>query len=153
MRAGPALLVALGLGTLALGTLSGLAAVGAADTYQDLEGPAWKPPPWVFGPVWSVLYVLIGASLWFALRGGLPRSGIVLWGAQLTLNLAWTPLFFLLEWRGVALLDILALAVAIVVTGIRFAPHSRLAAGLLAPYLLWVGFATALNAAFWWMNR
>jgi tryptophan-rich sensory protein len=75
------------------------------------------------------------------------------WYLQLALNAAWTPLFFGLGWRGVALLEMLALWVAILVTALRFRAHSRLAFWLLLPYLAWVSFAFLLNAGFWWLNR
>ncbi|GAA3547510.1 tryptophan-rich sensory protein [Nocardioides daeguensis] len=126
--------------------LGALAASGSAQTYRALDLPPYAPPSWVFGPVWTVLYVLIAVAGWLAWRVGAGRSGLVAWGVQLLLNLAWTPLFFAADRYGWALVDIVALLGAIVVTMVVFARSSRAAAWLLAPYLAWVAFATALNA-------
>lgn len=131
-----------------------LATLGAAATYAGLRGPAWAPPAWLFGPVWTVLYVLIAVSGWLAWRAGtrLP-DGLAAYGAQLALNGFWSPLFFALGWRGAALGVIVLLGAAIAVTMLQFRRRSRAAALLLAPYLLWVLFATALNFAYWTLNR
>jgi tryptophan-rich sensory protein len=132
--------------------LGGLASASAAETYQDLEQPAFAPPSWLFGPVWTVLYVMIAVAGWLVWRShGWDRS-LTLWSVQLLLNLAWTPLFFALEQFGWALVEIVCLAVAVMATTVAFHRRNRPAALLLVPYLLWVGFATALNAAIWWLN-
>lgn len=141
------------LGTLALGTLSGLSSIRASDEYQDLEAPAWAPPGWVFGPVWTVLYLMVGTAAWMAWRAGASKGTLGLWGAQLAANLAWTPLFFGLGERGWALVDIVILFALVVATIVAFARTEKRAAWLLAPYAAWVAFATMLNAAFWWLNR
>lgn len=125
--------------------LGALAASGSAQTYRALDLPPFAPPSWVFGPVWTVLYVLIAVAGWLAWRAGAGRVGLVAWGVQLLLNLAWTPLFFAADRYGWALVDIVVLLGAIVVTMLVFARSSRAAAWLLAPYLAWVAFATALN--------
>jgi len=124
--------------------------------YFQIERPSWTPPGWLFGPVWTTLYVLIGVSLWRVWRtGGLQRdrTALGLFLAQWTLNLAWTGLFFGLHAPGLALVEIVLLAALILATIVRFHHHDRLAAWLLTPYLAWVCFATVLNAAFWWLNR
>jgi benzodiazapine receptor len=141
------------LGTLALGTLSGLSSIRVSDEYQDLEAPSWAPPSWVFGPVWTVLYLMVGTASWQAWRRGASAKTLGLWGAQLAANLAWTPLFFGLGQRGWALADIVLLLALVVATTLAFARVDRLAAWLMVPYAGWVTFATALNAAFWWLNR
>lgn len=126
--------------------VGGLAAAGAQATYRALELPAYAPPPWLFGPVWSVLYVMIGVAGWLLWRAGGWDRVLWLWVVQLVLNLAWTPLFFAADLYTVALAEIAALAVAVALL-IAWSRHrSRAAAWLLAPYLAWVCFATALNA-------
>lgn len=151
-REGVALALFVG-GTLAVGLLSGLAAARAPEDYARLESPPWAPPAWVFGPVWSILYVFIGVAGWLVWRAGAPRTPLALWGTQLALNVAWTPIFFGLGMRGLALVDIGVLLVLVAATMVAFLRVHRTAGWLLAPYLAWVGFATALNAAYWWLNR
>ncbi|MCE7080814.1 TspO/MBR family protein [Streptomyces sp. ST2-7A] len=150
-RSWPSLVVFVGLCYL-VAALGSMASADAGDTYGALDRPAWAPPSWLFGPVWTVLYGLIGVSAWLVWRraGGSARTALVWWGVQLALNLAWTPLFFGAEEYGLALVDIVLMLGAIVVTVTLFARIHRPAAGLLIPYLLWVGYATALNAAIWW---
>jgi translocator protein len=131
-----------------------LAALGGAafppDTwFAALIKPAWQPPSWLFGPVWTALYLMMGIAaglVW--LRGPSPRvrAALVAFGAQLLLNALWTPAFFGAHALGAALLVIVALWLAIITTMVRFARVSRWAAALLLPYLAWVSFATALNA-------
>ncbi|MFJ9316465.1 TspO/MBR family protein [Pimelobacter simplex] len=127
--------------------VGGLAAGSSSATYRALDLPPFAPPSWVFGPVWTVLYVMIAVAGWLAWRAGVGPVGVGAWVGQLVLNLAWTPLFFAADRYGWALVDIVALLAAIVATIVLFARASRTAAWLLAPYLLWVGFATALNTA------
>ncbi|MDH3420105.1 MAG: tryptophan-rich sensory protein [Gammaproteobacteria bacterium] len=135
----------------------GAAAFGAqfmpGPWYAALVKPAWTPPNWLFGPVWTVLYVLIALSAWLVWRAQ-PRLSVPLglWFAQLGLNAIWSWLFFGLERPGLAAIDIVALLVAIIATAVAFARASRTAAFLLLPYALWVGFATALNIAIWRLN-
>ncbi len=124
-----------------------------APDYYRLRIPEWGPPPGVFGPVWSLLYLLIGTSAWLVDRRKGGTGPLRLWWAQLALNAAWTPLFFGLRRPGVALVEIITMWVAIAATTVAFL-RSRLAAGaLLLPYLAWVTFATALNFAIWRRNR
>lgn len=132
-----------------------MATVQAASTYQGLEGPSWAPPAWLFGPVWSVFYLMIAVAGWTAWRAGIGwrGPGMAAYGLQLVLNGLWSPLFFALQWRGVAFACILALDAAVVATIGLFWRRSRASALLLVPYLLWVLFATALNLAYWTMNR
>lgn len=151
-RTRPALaLLAFVLAVAAVAVFGGLFSATAGETYAALDRPAWAPPAWLFGPAWTVLYVLIALSGWWAWRagGGLRAQPVAFaaYGVQLVLNAAWTPLFFGLGAFGAALADILLLGVAILVTVVLFARSSRVAAVLLVPYLLWVAYATALNAA------
>ncbi|CAA9396043.1 MAG: Tryptophan-rich sensory protein [uncultured Pseudonocardia sp.] len=132
-----------------------LTSTGAAEQYGALVQPTWAPPPWLFGPVWTVLYALIAVSGWLVWRragwsGG--RTALTVYAVQLVLNALWTPLFFGAGLLGVAFAEILLLWVAIIATIVLFARHSRIAAAMLVPYLVWVSFAAALNLAIWMLN-
>jgi translocator protein len=137
---------------------AGLGAAFAPDEWFDsLIKPSFQPPAWLFGPVWSVLYLLLGCAIWLVntqLRAPrkLRQSARQLFLAQLALNALWTPLFFGAHQIGLALLTIVVLDVAVIATIRRFARVERRAAWLLAPYLLWLSFATVLNASLWWLN-
>jgi translocator protein len=131
--------------------------IRAPQYYRRLDKPGWSPPSGAFGPVWSVLYVLMGVAAWLVSRspsrGGGRRTALRLFGAQLALNAAWTPIFFGLRRPGLALAEIVATLAAIAATTTAFFRQRALAGVLLLPYLAWVGFATALNAAIWRRNR
>ncbi|MEV2277457.1 TspO/MBR family protein [Nocardiopsis sp. NPDC049922] len=137
-----------------------VAVVGAAVAsdagvlYASLERPPWAPPSWVFAPVWTVLYGLIGVSAWLVWRraGWSARTALLWWWVQLALNAAWTPLFFGARQYGLAFLDICLLLVAVVVTMVAFWRLHRPATLLLLPYVLWVAFASALNLNIWLNN-
>jgi tryptophan-rich sensory protein len=121
--------------------------------YMSLSAPPGTPPNWVFGPVWAAVYLMIGIAAWLVwqrVQGGRPLR---LWGWQLLLNALWTPAFFGLHSPPLGLAVLAALLGAIVVTARAFARVSRLAAWLMAPYGVWVAYATYLDAGFWWMNR
>jgi tryptophan-rich sensory protein len=123
--------------------------------YEALRKPAFNPPGWVFGPVWTVLYACMGVAAWLVWRRrGLRRGApaLLLFAGQLLLNAAWTPLFFGLRSPGLALVDIAGLWVMIVLTTWAFFRASRLAGWLMVPYLGWVSFAAVLNAALWRLN-
>ncbi len=124
--------------------------------YAALRKPAWNPPAWIFGPVWTALYTMMAVSAWLVWkRGGFKAQrwplGVFL--VQLVLNALWSPLFFGLHRMGIAFLAIIVLWFAILLTMEHFHRVSRPAAWLLAPYLAWVGFATVLNGTLWWLNR
>ena len=149
----PALVVSL-LVVAVVAALGGFASADAASEYGQLAQPSWAPPSFLFGPVWTVLYVLMAVAAWLIWRAN-PRwsnPAIIVYGVQLALNLAWSPLFFGLGWRGLALVDIVALDVAVAATIALFWRANRLAAVMLIPYLGWVLFATALNYAVWSLN-
>ncbi|ORV44773.1 peripheral-type benzodiazepine receptor [Mycolicibacter engbaekii] len=138
----------------AVSALGGISSAGAADKYGTLAQPSWAPPSYLFGPVWTVLYVLMAVAAWLVWRTD-PRwsnPAIIVYGVQLALNLAWSPLFFGLGWRGLALVDILVLDIAVAVTIALFWKARRIAAILLLPYLGWILFATALNYSVWSLN-
>jgi len=149
----PALAVSLLLVGL-VATLGGLASADAGSDYRELVQPDWAPPSSVFGPVWTVLYVVMAVAAWLVWRAD-PRwinPAIIAYGVQLTLNLVWSPLFFGLGWRGLALVDILLLDLAVAATIALFWKVNRVAAAMLFPYGAWVLFATALNYAVWSLN-
>jgi translocator protein len=146
---------------IAFGAASfGAAATGAifrpGDWYKQLDKPRWRPPDWLFAPVWTVLYVLIALSGWLVWReagfAGAPLP-LAVYALQLLLNAAWTPIFFGLHRAGLALMEIVILLGSIVATMVLFYPESAAAAWLLVPYLVWVSFAAALNFAIWRRNR
>jgi benzodiazapine receptor len=148
---------------LCVGVCFAAAAVGAMFTspnvpgwYANLDKPSWTPPSWVFGPVWSLLYLLMGISLWQVWRKTGFRAAampLTLFGIQLVLNMAWSGLFFGLRSPGAALVEIVLLWCAILATMIAFRRRSALAGWLMLPYLAWVSFAAALNLAIWNLNR
>lgn len=125
--------------------------------YAALAKPAFTPPSWVFGPVWTVLYILMGISLYVVWHRFPPRLGrrlpYSLFAAQLALNTAWSAVFFDLRSLVGGLVVITALWLAIFGTMTAFRRLSRLAGWLLIPYLAWVTFAFALNYSIWKLNR
>ncbi|MEW6355536.1 MAG: TspO/MBR family protein [Planctomycetota bacterium] len=125
--------------------------------YPELRKPSFTPPSEIFAPVWTALYVLMGVSLYFVARGGLKtesvRTAAVLFVIQLSLNLMWSPAFFGLRSILAGLIVISLLWPAILVTMLTFARVSFLAAVLLFPYLIWTGYAVALNLALFILNR
>jgi benzodiazapine receptor len=125
------------------------------DWYSRLVQPALTPPGWVFPPVWTLLYLMMGVAAWLVWRhhglaGAVWPLGLYL--VQLGLNALWTYVFFGLKNPGLAFLDIAALWLAILATLIAFWQYDRRAGQLLLPYLLWVSFATYLNFQFWRLN-
>jgi len=125
--------------------------------YETLHKPVFTPPNWIFGPVWTTLYVLMALAFWRVLTCGadtsLVRPAVFRFLIQMALNAFWSVAFFGLHSPPGGLVVILLLTVAILVTVAAFCRIDRLAAALLLPYLAWVSFATALNAAVWWLNR
>jgi translocator protein len=124
-----------------------------SETYQNLQQPGWAPPSWLFGPVWSVLYVTIAISGWLVWRQVGWSSELLPYAVQLVLNAIWTPLFFGAGHRGLALVEICLLWLAIGWTTVSFRRVRPLAAALLLPYWAWTTFALALNASVWHLNR
>lgn len=117
--------------------------------YLNLAVPSWNPPPYVFGPVWTVLYTLMGVAVYlvWGMNRAQPyrRRALTWYGIQLALNGLWTPLFFGLHSPLLALIDIILLVVAIVTTMFYFHRVHKISALLLLPYLTWVVFASVLN--------
>ncbi|MBX5225268.1 tryptophan-rich sensory protein [Rhizobium sp. NLR9b] len=126
------------------------------DWYKQLDKPGWRPPDWLFAPVWTVLYASIGLSDWLLwLEAGIAGEAFPLsvYAVQLLLNAAWSPIFFALHRPGLAAVEIMLLWNAILATIILFYPANSAAALLLVPYLTWVSFAAALNVSIWRRNR
>jgi benzodiazapine receptor len=152
------LIVACGV-SLAAGAIGSLAVTdpGFNSWYAELQKPGFMPPSWVFGPVWTVLYLLMGVAAFLVWQRGLGarlvRTALLWFLVQLALNAAWTPVFFGLHRIGLALVVIALLWAAILVTMYYFFRVTRPAGMLLVPYLLWVSFAAVLNAAIWHLNR
>ncbi len=121
--------------------------------YPSLAQPFGTPPNWVFAPVWTALYVLMGVAGWLVWRRCGAARPVRLWGWQLAANALWTPFFFGLHNPPLALAEILVLLALIVTTIRSFMRVRRLAAWLMLPYLAWTGYATYLTAGFWWLNR
>lgn len=124
--------------------------------YERLKQPSWRPPNWVFAPVWTVLYLMIAVAGWLIWRKlGFAGAGLALtiYAVQLILNAVWTPLFFGLHRPDLGFVDIVLVWMSIVATIVLFYPIQAVAALLLVPYLAWVTFAAALNFALWRLNR
>jgi translocator protein len=139
----------------AAGAVGAIASASAAEFYATLAQPSWAPPSWVFGPVWTLLYMAMAVSAWLVWRErGWARAGgaLGLFLVQLALNALWSWLFFGWHHGALAFADIVALLVLIIATIIAFGRIKPLAAWLLVPYLAWVCFATALNYSVWQRN-
>ncbi len=154
----PKLILAILISELA-GILGSAATMPSIPTwYATLEKPALNPPSWVFGPVWTTLYALMGIAAFLVWKhySGRRKSQVTtalkIFGVQLLLNVSWSVIFFGLQNPGLAMVNIIALWLAIAWTMVVFYSISRLAAYLLVPYLLWVSFAFYLNCAIWALN-
>jgi translocator protein len=146
------LLLPLGIGAIA-GIFTSKAIAG---WYATLNQPSFNPPNRVFGPVWTTLYIILGISLFLVwkLEAGKERNqAILIFMVQLLLNFCWSFFFFYFKMIGLALVDIIALWIMIAVMLVRFYKLKPLAAYINIPYLLWVTFATALNIAYFFLNR
>lgn len=141
----------------------GAAAIGSAFTspaiptwYAGLSKPAWTPPSWLFGPVWTLLYLSMGVAAWLVWRERANYTGVrlalLIFGVQLALNALWSIIFFGMKRPGLAFIEIMILWEAILLTFLAFRRIDTLAALLLLPYLLWVSFAALLNFTIWRMN-
>ncbi len=125
------------------------------DWYENLTKPSWRPPNWLFGPVWMVLYAMIAVSGWLVWQEtGLAEGAIPLaiYGVQLLLNALWSAIFFGMRRIGVAAAEMVMLWLSIFATIVAFWPIDIRAAWLLVPYLFWVSFAFMLNVSIWRLN-
>lgn len=141
-----------------IGFLGSFATRGSVTTwYADLSRPSFTPPDWTFGVVWPILYVMMGISAFLIWNMGFDKTevkvALCIFGLQLILNGLWTPIFFGLHLIGLALVEIIMMWAAILLTIISFWKVSKPAAFLLLPYILWVSFAIVLNASLYILNR
>jgi tryptophan-rich sensory protein len=141
----------------AVGITSAL--VSNTDNYQWFETllkPTWNPPAYLFGPVWSILYLLMGIAFWFVWKADIPfvqkRKAIAIFAVQLIFNFCWSLLFFKFHSPFYALIDIIIMIITITLTMFNFSSINRKAVYLLVPYILWVSFAALLNFTIWIMN-
>lgn len=131
------------------------ASINAGSFYSELILPDWAPPANVFGPVWTLLYIMIAVAAWMVWRvNEIPaiRAGFIIFLIQLVLNALWSWLFFAWKLGGLAFIDIILLWFAILATLIAFWRINKVAGVLLLPYLLWVSFAAFLNFTIWQLN-
>lgn len=124
--------------------------------YQTLEKPFFNPPSWVFGPVWLILYLLMGISAYLIWRkigeNKDAKKAMNIYWVHLLLNASWTPIFFGLHNIGLAFMNIIILWILILILIIKFWKISKTASYLLIPYIAWVTIATVLNASIWYLN-
>jgi tryptophan-rich sensory protein len=129
--------------------------IASSDWYDALNKPSWNPPGWIFGPVWTLLYTLMGIAAWQIWRKyGFSKAKISLsfFLIQLALNGLWSQLFFNFQNPGAAFFEIIILLIAIIITSVLFFQKQKSAGWLMLPYILWVGFATLLNGTIWMIN-
>ena len=141
--------------SFAASAFGAVATIRASEFYGQLLQPLWAPPAAVFGPVWTVLYAMMGVAAWLVWQpGGLKRQRLAfsLFFAQLAVNALWSWLFFAWSLGALAFVDILLLIVLVVATLLSFWRVRPLAGLLLLPYLLWISFAAALNYSIWHLN-
>ena len=142
---------------LVIGSLSGFFTVtGVGSWYQTINRPSWNPPSWVFGPVWTLLYILMGIALYLVWKSEssprMKQTAILLFSLQLLLNFCWSFIFFSLHEIGWALVEMIGLWMMILLTILVFARIHKTAAWLLVPYISWVSFATLLTYTIWQLN-
>jgi translocator protein len=142
---------------LIIGGSSGFfTASGVEGWYQTIHKPSWNPPNWIFAPVWTSLYVLMGIALFLVWKADtsseLKRIAVLLFAVQLVLNFFWSFIFFYQHQPGWALAEIITMWLFILLTIFAFAQVNKTAAWLLVPYISWVSFATILNYTLWKLN-
>ncbi len=139
------------------GTSGFFTTTGVDSWYQTINKPTWNPPSWIFGPVWTTLYIMMGISLFLVWKSAtgkeLKRIAIILFTVQLLLNFFWSFIFFYNQQPGWALVEIIVMWIFILLTIFAFANVNKLAAWLLVPYISWVSFATILNYTIWQLNK
>ncbi len=142
---------------LLLGGISGIATTSSiTGWYTTITKPSFNPPNWIFGPAWTLLYILMGIAFALIWNAGTEKKEVKkamkLFGLQLILNLIWSFLFFTMQNPAIAFIDIVILLIAINTTIRHFSAINKTSAYLLIPYLLWVSFATLLNGSIWYLN-
>lgn len=141
--------------SFAASAVGAVASIQAQSFYGKLTQPSWAPPGWVFGPVWTTLYALMGVAAWLVWREGgfrKNKTSLSLFLVQLVVNALWSWLFFAWHLGAYALIDLIALWLLIIATLVTFWRVKPLAGTLLVPYLLWVSFAGILNYTVWQLN-
>jgi tryptophan-rich sensory protein len=133
------------------GTLIGLMTL-PGEWYAGLAKPPFNPPNWIFAPVWTLLYIMVAVAGWRTWQRGPRSAAMAVWFIQLALNFVWSPVFFGAHRIGAALAVIVALLATIIAFIVMAWPRDRFAALLFTPYAAWVGFATLLNGALWYLN-
>ena len=142
-----------------IGAISGLFTASNVQTwFVTVAKPSFNPPGWLFAPVWTTLYIMMGIAFFLVWKNetvqkSIKQKAIILFAIQMVLNFLWSFIFFQQHEIGWALVDIVLLWIFILLTIFSFAPISRTAAWLLVPYISWVSFATILNFAIWQLNR
>ncbi|RYZ23764.1 MAG: tryptophan-rich sensory protein [Chitinophagaceae bacterium] len=155
MRNGWKLALSLAIPQVVAAAAGAITVTATGSWYQQIQRPSWNPPGWVFGPVWTLLYVLMGIALyavWKSPDGPAKRRAIILWSVQLFLNFCWSLIFFGMHRIGAAFAEIVLLWIAILLTIFAFARISRPAAWMLVPYIAWVSFAAILTFTIWKLN-
>lgn len=142
---------------VAAGAVSGFfTSTGLGSWYQSIIKPSWNPPGWVFGPVWTLLYIMMGIALYLVWKTGaasaLKKTAITLFAIQLALNFFWSFIFFNQQQIGWALVEIITMWFAILLTIFSFSKINNTSSWLLVPYISWVSFATILNYTIWKLN-
>jgi benzodiazapine receptor len=140
---------------LLLGSASGLFTIGEIKGwYQTIEKPSWNPPNWLFGPVWSTLYILMGVAFGLVItqKGQIKRNVVWVFIIQFILNLLWSFIFFKMHNFSLALLEIVVLWIFIFICVVQFYRLNKIAGLLMIPYLVWVSFATILTTSIWTLN-
>lgn len=129
---------------------------GINSWYQTIQKPSWNPPNWVFGPVWTTLYILMGIALYLVWKqqdqDAAKRTAILLFAVQLVLNFFWSLIFFKWQQPGWAFAELAVMWIVILLTILQFSKISNAAAWLLVPYISWVSFAGILNYTIWRLN-
>lgn len=139
---------------LVVGGISGFFTRNAKEVFESLVKPSFAPPPSIFGPVWTILYLLMGISLYRVLQSEDDiKMALVFFSIQLFLNFIWSPIFFVLEMRLLAFIVILILLFFILLTAFSFYNIDKLSGVLFIPYILWVSFATILNFSLYYLNK
>ena len=142
--------------SLGAGGLGAIATTPEIDGwYRTINKPSWNPPDWIFGPVWTTLFVMMGIAAWLVWKpSGFKQAvtPLTLFAGQLILNVAWSWIFFGMHQVGWAAVEIVVLWFAILATAATFFRHSKPAGWLMIPYFGWVTFASVLNFAIWRLN-
>ncbi len=150
------LIISIAIPLIIGGTSGFFTATGVESWYQAINKPSWNPPGWIFGPVWTTLYVLMGIALFLVWKADaspeLKKIAIILFAVQLALNFCWSFIFFYQQQPGWALVEIIVMWVFILFTIFAFAQVNKTAAWLLVPYISWVSFAVILNYTIWKLN-